>query len=130
MAEDVACFSLWNLAVIEVKVRTANSGRGDPQNDVVLILECWIGNGIHPDILGAVISQCSHRFNSCLEAGGGSLQWQNWATRLLHGQAVVSTRCKERALALSLGGCQSSAGLNGSKHVRLNPTESPIFIRR
>ncbi|MNL43009.1 hypothetical protein D3C87_1654990 [compost metagenome] len=60
MAENVAVFDCGNLAAIQVQIGTANCSGRDTQNNVVGLLDDRIRNGFNPDLVGAVISHCSH----------------------------------------------------------------------
>ncbi|MNV78289.1 hypothetical protein D3C71_1717710 [compost metagenome] len=61
VAEDIARFGLRDLAVVEVQVRAADGGGRYPQDDVVIVLDDRVRDVVDPDIVAAVIGQCSHR---------------------------------------------------------------------
>ena len=65
MAEDIARFGFWNFASVEVQVRAANGCGGDPEDDVVFLLNDGIGDVIDPDVVCSVVGQCSHKVSSC-----------------------------------------------------------------
>ncbi len=44
MAENITMFYLWDLAAIEMQIRSANRGGGNTQNDIVRLLNAGIGS--------------------------------------------------------------------------------------
>ena len=60
MAEDIARFGFWNFASVEVQVGAANGCGGDPEDNVVFLLDDWIRDVIDSDVVCAVVGECSH----------------------------------------------------------------------
>ncbi|ESH47766.1 hypothetical protein SEEC0006_00255 [Salmonella enterica subsp. enterica serovar Choleraesuis str. 0006] len=52
-------FYLWDLAAIEMQIRSANRGGGNTQNDIVRLLNAGIGT-FQPYVMWTVIRQCFH----------------------------------------------------------------------
>ena len=67
VAEDVARFGGWHRPPVEVEVGAANGGGGNPQDDIVVLLDFRFGNVFDAHVVATLIDQCFH--------AGGSLQW-------------------------------------------------------
>ncbi|MNP39888.1 hypothetical protein D3C76_1334790 [compost metagenome] len=70
MAENIASFGFRNLASVQMQVGAADGGSGDPEDDVVCLLDDGIRDVIDPDVVCSVVGQCSHRAFSCIEFRG------------------------------------------------------------
>lgn len=60
MAENITMFYLWDLAAIEMQIRSANRGGSNTQNDIVRLLNAGIGYVFNLYVMWTVIRQCFH----------------------------------------------------------------------
>lgn len=60
VAQDVAGVQIRPEEFVQMQVGPADTGRGDPYDDVVRLLDPRIGDGFHPDIPLALPSKCAH----------------------------------------------------------------------
>ena len=69
VAEHIAFLQHRHLAAVQMQVRTADRGGGDPQHDVVPGFDARIVDRVEADVLGAVVGECLH---VVLQTGGAT----------------------------------------------------------
>src|SRR3546814_10623600 len=58
--DDIACAHTWDIAVVEMEVRTADRGRGDTQDRIARIDDFGIGDGFDADLVASLPGYGAH----------------------------------------------------------------------